>query len=102
MMKLREVLGLVSGARSAVAVCPASPGERIIRAGASIIVAAFAVSVGDDLWYAVPAGLCAVFLMSSATMGSHRTSNSSINGTEERSTILITADARPTAASEKQ
>ena len=46
-----------------------NPGERVIRASASVIVGAFAVSLVDNLWYAIPAGLCAIFVLISAITG---------------------------------
>ncbi|MEO7146505.1 MAG: YgaP-like transmembrane domain [Terrimesophilobacter sp.] len=72
-------------------------GERAIRAGASIIAAAFAVSLGENLWYAIPAGLCAAFLAVGAITGWCNSAPAATCVTTNQHAILGTTESRPTA-----
>jgi hypothetical protein len=49
--------------------CAVSRGERVVRGVISVVLAAFAVSNAENLWCAIPAGVCATFLMISAFTG---------------------------------
>jgi len=50
--------------------CATSRSDRVIRAIASIFLAGFALSaMGENLWCAIPAGICASFLMIGAITG---------------------------------
>ncbi len=49
--------------------CAVTPGARVTRAVASIAVGTFAVINGDNPWCAIPAGVCATFLMIGALTG---------------------------------
>ncbi len=49
--------------------CAVTRGERMGRAAASIFVGAFSLSMLDNLWCAIPAGVCAVLLMVGAITG---------------------------------
>lgn len=49
--------------------CAISPGERILRAGIALFVIAFVLSTLDNLWYAIPASICAAFLVFGAITG---------------------------------
>jgi hypothetical protein len=57
-------LRFAAGAR-----CVVTPGERILRAVIALFVSAFALSMLGNLWCAVPAGICAVFLTIGAITG---------------------------------
>jgi len=50
-------------------VCAVTPGERIGRAVAAVFMIALAVSLGDNLWIAAPAGVFATFLTIGAITG---------------------------------
>lgn len=49
--------------------CTVTPGERIMRIAVAVFVGAFAVSMGANLWCAIPAGVCAVLLAIGAVTG---------------------------------
>lgn len=49
--------------------CAVTPGERIFRAFAAVFVGAFALSSLDNLWCAIPAGVCSGFLAFGAITG---------------------------------
>ena len=53
------------GARS----CAVGRGERGVRAVIAVVLAAFALSNLDNLWCAIPAGVCAAFLVLGAITG---------------------------------
>ncbi len=46
-----------------------TPGERLLRGAGAVFVGAFALSMADNLWCAIPAGICAVLLMVGAITG---------------------------------
>jgi hypothetical protein len=50
-------------------VCDVTPGDRVMRGVLSVIAASFAVSQSANLWCAIPAGVCAVFLAIGAITG---------------------------------
>ncbi len=50
-------------------VCAVTPVERVLRALAAVFVGAFALSMGDNLWCAIPAGICATLLLVGAVTG---------------------------------
>lgn len=50
-------------------VCAVTPGERVLRGVGSVFVGAFALSMADNLWCAIPAGVCAVLLLVGAITG---------------------------------
>ncbi|MGZ8804330.1 MAG: YgaP family membrane protein [Microbacterium sp.] len=50
-------------------VCAVSRTERAFRAAASVFLAAFALSMPDNLWCAIPAGVCSALLMVGAVTG---------------------------------
>ena len=49
--------------------CAVTPGERVIRAAASVVVGAVALNSVGNLWCAIPAGICATFLAIGAITG---------------------------------
>lgn len=49
--------------------CAVSRGERGIRAVIAVFLAAFALNNLDNLWCAIPAGVCATFLAIGAITG---------------------------------
>lgn len=49
--------------------CAVSRGERVFRGVIAVVLAAFAVSNLENLWCAIPAGVCSVTLMASAFTG---------------------------------
>lgn len=50
-------------------VCAVTPGERVFRAILAVIVGAFALSNGSNLWCAVPAAICSLLLVVGAVTG---------------------------------
>ena len=50
-------------------VCAVTRTERVLRAAASVFLAAFALSMTDNLWCAIPAGVCSALLMVGAVTG---------------------------------
>lgn len=58
-------LGRSLSARS----CAVSRGERGVRAVIAVFLAAFALNNPDNLWCAIPAGVCATFLAIGAITG---------------------------------
>ena len=61
----------MSGARRALSArsCAVGRGERGIRAVIAVFLAAFALNNLDNLWCAIPAGICATFLAIGAITG---------------------------------
>ena len=49
--------------------CARRPSERLLMGVASIVLAAFALSALDQPWCAIPAGVCATFLLIGAVTG---------------------------------
>ncbi|WP_430645295.1 YgaP family membrane protein [Agromyces sp. GXS1127] len=49
--------------------CAVSRGERVLRGVIAVFLAAFALSNLDNLWCAIPAGVCATFLAIGAVTG---------------------------------
>jgi len=49
--------------------CAVSRGERVIRGTIAVFLAAFAASSLENLWCAIPAGICATFLAIGAVTG---------------------------------
>jgi len=49
--------------------CAVNRGERVVRGLIAVVLAAFAVSSLDNLWCAIPAAVCAGFLMIGAITG---------------------------------
>ncbi len=49
--------------------CAVTPGERVIRAAASVVVGAVALNSIGNLWCAIPAGICATVLVIGAITG---------------------------------
>ena len=49
--------------------CSSSRTDRVVRGIVSIMLAGFALSTLDNLWCAIPAGVCATFLMIGAVTG---------------------------------
>jgi hypothetical protein len=50
-------------------VCAVTRGERGFRAAMAVFVGAFAVSVSENLWCAIPAAVCALLLAVGAITG---------------------------------
>jgi hypothetical protein len=59
----------VAGAFRWTRVCAVSRTERVFRAAASVFLAAFSLSMTDNLWCAIPAGVCSALLMVGAVTG---------------------------------
>jgi hypothetical protein len=49
--------------------CAVSRGERVLRGVIAVFLAAFAASNLENLWCAIPAGICAAFLAIGAITG---------------------------------
>ncbi|WP_400994407.1 DUF2892 domain-containing protein [Agromyces sp. GXQ0307] len=49
--------------------CAVSRGERVLRGVIAVFLAAFAASNLENLWCAIPAGICATFLAIGAITG---------------------------------
>lgn len=49
--------------------CAVTRAERVVRAVVSVIVGSFALSTLDNLWCAIPAGVCSILLMVGAITG---------------------------------
>ncbi len=49
--------------------CAVSPADRVVRAIAAVLVGAFALSMTDQPWCAIPAGICSILLAVGAITG---------------------------------
>lgn len=49
--------------------CAVSPADRVVRAIAAVFVGAFALSMTDQPWCAIPAGICSTLLAVGAITG---------------------------------
>lgn len=50
-------------------VCAVTRSERVFRGAAAVFIGAFALSMSDNLWCAIPAGVCATLLAVGAITG---------------------------------
>ncbi|GAA1055262.1 hypothetical protein GCM10017608_30990 [Agromyces luteolus] len=74
--------------------CAVSRGERVLRGVIAVLLAAFAASNLDNLWCAIPAGICSTFLAIGAVTGWCPTDLLSRSAVETEPNVLGYPEAR--------